>query len=104
MPFLKPEYVQAGRKINGLTAACSGPQDVSPLRLPPEPTLYGRALLKRSVAVFNDLRTSVTELSSLSDPTAGELRIGSTEAAAARLPGGFINYSHSQQPTLICGV
>src|SRR5260370_27527074 len=91
MPFLKPEYVQAGRKINGLTAACSGPQDVSPLRLPPEPTLYGRALLKRSVAVFNDLRTSVTELTFLSDPTAGALRIGSSEAVAAGTPGASLN-------------
>src|SRR5262245_5811 len=39
-------------------------------------TPYGRALLRRSIAVFNDLRTSVTELEMLADPTAGELRIG----------------------------
>src|SRR3954453_14841005 len=44
-----------------------------------EPTFYGRALLNRSLAVFNDLRTSVTELEFLSDPTAGEVRIGSSE-------------------------
>ena len=36
-----------------------------------EPTLYGRALLQRSVALFNDLRTSVIELEHLSNSTAG---------------------------------
>jgi DNA-binding transcriptional LysR family regulator len=36
-----------------------------------EPTLYGCALLKRSVAIFDDLRDSVREIEYLSDPTAG---------------------------------
>jgi DNA-binding transcriptional LysR family regulator len=44
-----------------------------------EPTLYGRALLKSGVAVFDDLRQGLKEIEFLSDPTAGELRIGSTE-------------------------
>jgi DNA-binding transcriptional LysR family regulator len=51
--------------------------DRSPLGV--EPTIYGRALLKWSVAVFDDLRQGVKELEFLSDPTTGELRIGSTE-------------------------
>src|SRR5215475_11689872 len=44
-----------------------------------EPTPYGQALLKRSIAIFDDLRTSVEEIKFLADPTSGELRIGSTE-------------------------
>src|SRR6266540_731529 len=40
-----------------------------------EPTVYGRALLKGGVAIFDDLRTSVSEIEFLSNPTAGELRI-----------------------------
>src|SRR5262249_56774951 len=36
-----------------------------------EPTLYGRALLKWSVAVFDDLRQGVKEVEFLTDPTAG---------------------------------
>src|SRR5262245_30123166 len=40
------------------------------------PTLYGRALLDRSAALVDDLRTSVSELRHLADPTRGELRIG----------------------------
>lgn len=44
-----------------------------------EPTLYGRALLKGGVAVFDELRRSVDEIEHLTDPAAGELRIGCTE-------------------------
>src|SRR5689334_465312 len=47
------------------------------------PTLYGRALLRRSVAIFNDLRSSMVELETLADPSVGELRIGSTEPLMA---------------------
>jgi DNA-binding transcriptional LysR family regulator len=44
-----------------------------------EPTLHGKALLKRSVAILDDLKTSVSELEFLSDPAAGHLRIGCDE-------------------------
>src|SRR5262245_26273819 len=47
-----------------------------------EPTDYGRALMKRGVAVFDELRQSVTDIAFLSDPTAGELRIGAGEGLA----------------------
>ena len=43
-----------------------------------EPTQYGRALLKRGVAVFDELQQAVQDIEFLSDPDAGELRIGST--------------------------
>lgn len=51
-----------------------------------EPTAYGEALLRCGLAVFDDLRQGVRELEFLSDPTAGELRIGCTEAGAT----GFV--------------
>jgi DNA-binding transcriptional LysR family regulator len=44
-----------------------------------EPTLYGRALLKGGVAVFDELRQSVNAIEHLADPTSGDLRIGCTE-------------------------
>jgi DNA-binding transcriptional LysR family regulator len=47
-----------------------------------EPTLYGRALLKRSVVIFDDLRQSVKEIEFLADPTSGELRLGCVDWAA----------------------
>ena len=58
-----------------------------------EPTPHGRALLKRSVAIFDDLRTSVSELENMSDPTVGELRVGCEE-----------NLSTGLLPTLIDGL
>jgi DNA-binding transcriptional LysR family regulator len=43
-----------------------------------EPTVYGQALLKGSVGVFDELRQSVNEIEHLADPAVGELRIGCT--------------------------
>ena len=51
-----------------------------------EPTLYGNALLKRSIALCNDLRSGVDELQSLADPTMGELRIGQYGTRDGRFP------------------
>ena len=51
-----------------------------------EPTLYGQALLKWSTAIFDDLRQGVGEIDFLSDPGAGELRIGAGEP----MLGGFV--------------
>jgi DNA-binding transcriptional LysR family regulator len=45
-----------------------------------EPTLYGDALLKCSVAVFDDLKQGIRDIEFLSDATTGEVRIGSMEA------------------------
>jgi DNA-binding transcriptional LysR family regulator len=69
-----------------------------------ELTPYGRALLERSRALFNDLRTSVTELQYLSDPTAGELRIGSSEAVAAGMLPAILNRLSRQYPRLVFDV
>jgi len=65
-----------------------------------EPTLYGRALLKRSMAIFNDLRTSVSEIEYLSDPKAGELRIGATEGLGSGLLPALIDRLGRRYPRL----
>ena len=41
-----------------------------------EPTVYGAALLKRGLTVFDELRESVKDIEFLADPTAGDVRIG----------------------------
>jgi DNA-binding transcriptional LysR family regulator len=41
-----------------------------------EPTIYADAILKRSIAVFDELKQTVRDVESLADPTTGELRIG----------------------------
>src|SRR5262249_54529450 len=48
-----------------------------------EPTQYGRAIIKRGLAVFDELRQGVKDIEFLTDPTGGELRIGCSEQAAA---------------------
>src|SRR6266404_4678018 len=65
-----------------------------------EPTLYGRALVKRSVAIFNDLRASVSEIEFLADRTAGELRIGAIELAATGLLPELIDRLAREYPRL----
>src|SRR6266852_671830 len=47
-----------------------------------EPTQYGRAIIKRGLAVFDELRQGVKDIEFLADPTAGELRIGCPELIA----------------------
>jgi len=49
------------------------------------PTPYGRALAKRSTAIFNDLRQGVQDIDFLADPTKGEVRIGTTEPVAVAI-------------------
>jgi DNA-binding transcriptional LysR family regulator len=46
------------------------------------PTQYGQAIIKRGLAVFEELRLGVKDIEFLSDPTAGELRVGCSEYAA----------------------
>src|SRR6266446_5630131 len=50
-----------------------------------ETTIYGRALVRRGYAIFDELKQGVDELAFLSDTTVGELRIGSKESMAAGL-------------------
>lgn len=50
------------------------------------PTIHGRALLDRGLIAFDELRQAVKVIEALSDPTAGEVRVGSSIAIAS----GFI--------------
>jgi DNA-binding transcriptional LysR family regulator len=66
-----------------------------------EPTLYGRALLKWAVAVFDDLHQGVREIEFLVDPTGGEVRVGSTEMMNAGLLPAVIDRLSRQYPRLV---
>ena len=65
-----------------------------------EPTRYGRALIKRSMAVFDELRQAVSEIEFLRDPTTGEVRIGSGEPLAAGLVTAVIKRLSRQYPRI----
>src|SRR5262249_48853701 len=49
------------------------------------PTMYADVLLRRSIAVFDELKQSVRDIEFLSDPTVGEMTVGAHEAAIATL-------------------
>lgn len=65
-----------------------------------EPTLYGRALIDRSIATLNDLRTAVSELEHLANAAEGELRIGSSDAVASGMLGVIVDRLSRQYPGL----
>ena len=49
------------------------------------PTRYGQALLARAHAAFDELRQGIRDIESISDPAAGEVRIGCSESLLAFL-------------------
>ncbi len=64
------------------------------------PTSYGLALQKRSVAIFNDLRQSLKDIEFLSDPTTGEIRIGSTDPVSVALVSPCIDRLSRRYPRM----
>src|SRR5436309_2929700 len=66
------------RVVAGLEAV-SGVRLLDQTRKGVEPTHYGRALLKHTVAIFDDLKMGVDEIEFLTDPRHGQLTVGTTE-------------------------
>jgi DNA-binding transcriptional LysR family regulator len=64
------------------------------------PTPYGLALKKRSVAIFNDLRQGVQDIDFLSDPTTGEIRIGTTDPVAVALVSPCVDRLSRKYPRM----
>jgi DNA-binding transcriptional LysR family regulator len=65
------------------------------------PTPYGLALGKRSVAIFNDLRQGVQDIDFLSDPTKGEIRIGTTDPIMAAIVSPTIDRLSRKYPRMV---
>jgi DNA-binding transcriptional LysR family regulator len=65
-----------------------------------EPTVYGRALMHRSVIAFEELRQGIKDIEFLSDPAAGEVRIGSTDALAASFVSAVIDRLSRRYPRI----
>lgn len=66
-----------------------------------EPTRYGKALLKRAAAVFDELRQGVKEIEFLADPSAGELRIGTSEPIAGVAVARIIERLSRKHPRVV---
>jgi DNA-binding transcriptional LysR family regulator len=66
-----------------------------------EPTQYGHALVRRGLAVFDELRQGVNDIEFLADPAAGEVRFGSTEPLGASLITAAIDRLSRRHPRMI---
>jgi DNA-binding transcriptional LysR family regulator len=64
------------------------------------PTPYGLALKRRSVAIFNDLRQGVQDIEFLSDPTTGEVRIGTTDPISVAIVSPCIDRLARKYPRM----
>jgi DNA-binding transcriptional LysR family regulator len=69
-----------------------------------EPTIYGRALLGRSLAAFDELRQGVRDIEFLADPTAGEVRVGSTIPISASFVTAVIDRLSRRNPRITFNV
>ncbi|QQO17099.1 LysR family transcriptional regulator [Bradyrhizobium diazoefficiens] len=65
-----------------------------------EPTECGRALLDCGAAVFDELRRGVKSIEFLADPTAGEVRIGSTAFLAASFVSALVDRLSRRHPRI----
>src|SRR5215472_14178942 len=70
-----------------------GPQGVTP-------TVYGEALLKCGVAVFDELRQGIRNIEFLADSAAGELRIGCQQTLAATIVAPVIERISAKFPRI----
>src|SRR5262245_5727679 len=65
-----------------------------------EPTEYGRALIRRGLAAFDELHQGIKDIEFLADPAAGMLRIGCSESMADGLVPTVINELTRKYPRL----
>ena len=68
-----------------------------------EPTTYGLAVIKRGVAVFDELRHAVDDVAFLADPTSGELRLGCSDWTAG-VVGAAIDQISRRYPRIVFDV
>lgn len=66
-----------------------------------EPTAYGRALLRRGLAAFDELRQGVRDIEFLADPTTGEVRVASTAPLAGSFVCGVIDRLSRRYPRIV---
>jgi DNA-binding transcriptional LysR family regulator len=69
-----------------------------------EPTPHGRALMRRSLIAFDELREGIREIDFLNDPAAGEVRVGALAAMIAGLMPEVIGRMHARYPRLVVHV
>jgi DNA-binding transcriptional LysR family regulator len=66
-----------------------------------EATQYGRALLKRGVAAFDEIEQGVKDIEFLADPTAGDVQIGTGGGISEGIVLAVINQLSRQYPRVV---
>jgi DNA-binding transcriptional LysR family regulator len=66
-----------------------------------EPTQYGHALLKRGVAAFDEIDQGVRDIEFLADPTAGEIRLGTSAGISEGIVLAVINRLARESPRIV---
>ena len=64
------------------------------------PTPYAVALIKRSAAIFDELRQGFQDIEFLADPSVGEVRIGATEPLSVAVIAPAINQLYRKLPRI----
>ena len=68
------------------------------------PTIYGRALLKRGRAAFDELKQGIRDIEFLADPTKGEVRIGCPESMAGAILAPLVQRFCRDYPGIVLGI
>lgn len=69
-----------------------------------EMTAYGRTLLRHSMGAFDELRQGIKAIESLSDPSAGEVRIGCPDVFTSGVVSAIIDRFSDRFPRVIVNV
>ena len=69
-----------------------------------EPTIYGRALLNRGIAAFDELKQCISDIEFLADPTKGEVRLGCPDSLAGGILASFVENFCSRYPGVVITV
>ena len=69
-----------------------------------EVTPYGRALFRRAMGAFDELRQGVKDIEVLTDPALGEVRVGCPEAIAAGLLPAVVDRFSRRYPRVVVSV
>lgn len=69
-----------------------------------EPTRYGSALVRRSLAAFDELRQCIRDIETLADPTVGEVKIGCPESISAAILQPIVETFSRKYPGVVIDV
>jgi len=64
------------------------------------PTAYGRTLIKRGIAIFDEMQQGLKDIETLSDPASGEVSVGATASAADAIVAPVIDRLSRQYPRM----